>query len=166
MLFKTIMDNNRFEEEMKSKKSEQRTIDEARSKMHQNFKLRLLQSCIDVNDWDTADEICNTLYGGKLDLTLSKDVLQSAFKAIKWLVEPLYKKIDPIQSFQNVWSTLRKDKQYCSYIEDSHPANVKQATTAELLFEGLQRVLRVVNFYIAFDEIAFTKVLKVIIYAI
>jgi hypothetical protein len=63
--------------------------------MHQNFKLRLLQSCVDVNDWDTADEICNTIYGGKLDLTLSKDVLQSAFNAIKWLVEPLYKKIDP-----------------------------------------------------------------------
>jgi hypothetical protein len=50
-------------------------IDEARSKMHRNFKLRLLQSSIDMNDWDTADEICNSVYAGKLDLTLSKDVL-------------------------------------------------------------------------------------------
>lgn len=34
------------------------------------------------------------------------------------------------------------------------------------MFEGLQRVLRVINVHIAFDEVAFTKVLKVIIHAI
>ena len=94
MLFKTIMDNNRFEEEMKGKKADQMQIDETRSKMHLNPKLRLLQSCIDVNDWDTADEICNSDYAGRLDLTLSKEVLTSAFKAIKWFVDPLYKKVD------------------------------------------------------------------------
>jgi len=42
MLFKTIMDNNRFEEEMKGKKADQLYIDETRSKMHQNPKIRLL----------------------------------------------------------------------------------------------------------------------------
>ena len=46
-------------------------IERKRSKMHCNFKIRLLQSCVRVNDWDTTDEIVNGIYDGKLDLTFS-----------------------------------------------------------------------------------------------
>ena len=47
-----------------------------------------------MNDWETADEICNGIYGGKLDLTLSKDILKSISTSIKLFVDPLYLKLD------------------------------------------------------------------------
>lgn len=52
-----------------------------------------------MNDWDSADEIFNGIYGGKLDLTLSNEILQSLFTAIKWFVDPLYKKLDITTNF-------------------------------------------------------------------
>lgn len=124
MLFKTIMDNNRFEEEMKGKKAEQAQIDETRSKMHLNPKLRLLQSCFAVNDWETADEICNSIYAGRLDLTLSKDALGQVFKAINWFVEPIYEKA----SVQNAWGPKKKPLEY---MEDELEASIHQADTAD-----------------------------------
>ena len=50
------------------------------------------------------------------------------------------------------------------YFEDAnHPSSLKQASSVELLYEGLPRLLRVVSIYIAFDEIAFHKLLKKVI---
>ena len=74
---------------MKDKRCEQTAVDEQRTLMSSNLKLRLLQSCIDVNDWDTADEIINGIYGGRLDLTLRKNLLDSMFKAVKWFIAPI-----------------------------------------------------------------------------
>ena len=45
---------------------------------------------MDVNDWETLDYIVNGVYEGKFDLTLAPNLLQSCFKAINWMIEPLY----------------------------------------------------------------------------
>ena len=65
-----------------------------------------------MNDWETADEICNVIYAGKLDLTLSKGVMNAAFNALKWFIEPLYKKIDVTSSFQSAWCSRKKPLEY------------------------------------------------------
>jgi hypothetical protein len=132
--------------------------------MHANPKLRLLQSCIDMNDWDTADDICNSVYGGKLDLTLSKDLMKSVFAAISWFIDSLYKEIDCTQGFVGVWAKLRAKSS--APLEDELPASLKQATSPDTLFDGLQRILNVISIHIAFDEVVFTKVLRVMIHAI
>ena len=73
-------------------------IEAKRAKMHFNFKIRLLQSCINVNDWVTADEIVNGIYEGKLDLTWSRPVLNAIFKALDWCISKLYKAISPVRN--------------------------------------------------------------------
>jgi len=73
-------------------------IEAKRAKMHLNFKIRLLQSCINVNDWVTADEIVNGIYDGKLDLTWSRPVLNAIFKALDWCISKLYKAISPVRN--------------------------------------------------------------------
>ena len=75
-----------------------------------------------MNDWDSADEIFNGIYGGKLDLTFSNEILQSLFTAIKWFVDPLYKKLDVTTNFQNLWSSIRvkSKKEFKEYFEDDH----------------------------------------------
>ena len=93
-------------------------------------------------------------------------MLTSAFRAIKWFIDPLYKKVDCTQSFASVWGALRRKNEEFKYADDGHPTSLKQAHTPELLFEGLQRILKVITVHIAFDEVAFTKVLKVMVYAI
>ena len=63
--------------------------------MHCNFKIRLLQSCVNVNDWETADEIVNGIYDGKLDFTWSQPLLKSCIIALDWLLYNLYRSISP-----------------------------------------------------------------------
>ena len=65
-------------------------IESLRAKMHLNFKIRLLQSVIEMNDWTTADDIVHGIYEGRLDLTLSQPLLDSMFKAMNWLIEKMY----------------------------------------------------------------------------
>ena len=86
-----------FAREMKEQQIDQKhiNIEKRRAKMHCNFKIRLLQSCINVNDWETADEIVNGIYDGKLDLTWSQPLLKSIFNALDWQIHHLYKAISP-----------------------------------------------------------------------
>jgi hypothetical protein len=83
MLFKTIMNKDSYAKELKVKKNEQDSIQAERRRINSdNLKLRLLQACVDMNDWVTADLIVNCMYDGKLDLTLSKSLLDSIFNAL------------------------------------------------------------------------------------
>jgi len=93
MLFKTIMNKESFEKEMKSKKAEQDQIDEQRASISlTNFKLKLIESMVRVNDWVTLDLVLNGLYEGRLDLTISKDgILKQCFSALNWFIEPLFR---------------------------------------------------------------------------
>lgn len=43
-----------------------------------------------VNDWDTADDIVHGIYDGRLDLTLSRPLLQTISEALNWLIAKLY----------------------------------------------------------------------------
>ena len=97
LMFKTIMNADSFNASMKEDQIEQKHVDieKRRAKMHCNFKIRLLQSCIQVNDWETADEIVNGLYDGKLDLTWSQPLLKAIFRALDWCVSNIYRQISP-----------------------------------------------------------------------
>jgi len=66
-------------------------IDEKRRQMPNNFRLRLIKSCIDANNWTTVDEIL-ALYDYKLDLSISAPLLESLYNALDWVITPLYKK--------------------------------------------------------------------------
>ncbi len=61
--------------------------------MHCNFKVRLLQSCVRVNDWETADLIVNGIYDGKFDLTWSQPLLKAIHNALDWCVSKCYKQV-------------------------------------------------------------------------
>ena len=95
--FKTITNADGFTKEMQEQQIEPKhiEIENQRAKMHCNFKMRLLQSCINVNDWETADEIVNGIYDGKLDLTWSQPLLKAIFLALDWCVSNLYRTISP-----------------------------------------------------------------------
>ena len=92
MLFTTVTDRDKYETEvLKGKRADQDKIDSLRSRFSHNFKLRLTKSCVDVNDWETVDLILNGIYEGKMDLTLSRPLLESIFNALSWMIEPLDK---------------------------------------------------------------------------
>ena len=77
------MNKDSYAKELKVKKNEQDSIQAERRRISSdNLKLRLLQACVDMNDWVTADLIVNCMYDGKLDLTLSKSLLDSIFNAL------------------------------------------------------------------------------------
>ena len=87
------MDQERFEQEAKRMKIDVKHAEIERTRMvaHQNFKMRLLKSCIDVNDWETADEIVNGIYDGRLDLNISRPLLDSIYRGINWFIDVLYR---------------------------------------------------------------------------
>jgi hypothetical protein len=92
MLFQTITDQKHLGLAMKELniESNHEQIEQMRSKMPQNFKLRLLQGAVKVNDWDTADDIVHGIYDGRLDLTLSRPLLKTISEALNWLIAKLY----------------------------------------------------------------------------
>ena len=73
-------------------------IEKKRMSAHHNFKLRLLKSCIDVNDWETADEIINGIYEGRLDLAISQPLLDSIFRALNWFLDSMYRPMSLVHS--------------------------------------------------------------------
>ena len=100
VVFKTIMDQERFEQEAKKLKIDEKhaEIEKKRMISNQNFKLRLLKSCIDVNDWETADEIVNGIYDGRLDLAISQPLLDSISRALNWFLDQMYKPLSLVHS--------------------------------------------------------------------
>ena len=139
--------------------------------MHCNFKIRLLQSCVRVNDWDATDEIVNGIYDGKLDLTWSQPVLTAMLRALDWCISKLHKQISPASKilpnrFGNKKFQLKGTG--AEYFADpgSNKSIRQHAVVDEALFEDLQKLLRVIGVYLAFDERVFQKVVKVIQHAI
>ena len=58
--------------------------------MHFNFKIQLLEALVRVNYWPLVDDIIGRIYDFKLDLTISRSLLEAMFDAMNWFVEPLY----------------------------------------------------------------------------
>lgn len=172
LMFKTIMNAEKFEQEMKELKIEEKHVqlETRRAKMHCNFKLRLLQSCVNVNDWEGADEIANGIYDGKLDLTWSKPLLDAIFKGLDWCIASVYRAISPATKvLPNRFGTgkYQLKSRSANYFFDGSQKCVKQATDAnEELIEDLKKILRVLGVYIAYDEKLFLKVLKVVHHAL
>jgi vacuolar-type H+-ATPase subunit I/STV1 len=84
MMDKTITNRETFAKEEKSKTNEQKEINEERQKLSSDCRLRLLKSCVEMNDWQTVDTIMNCLYDGQLDLTLSKATIYAMINALSW----------------------------------------------------------------------------------
>lgn len=38
-----------------------------------------MQACVEVDNWDSLDDICNGIYDGKFDFTLAPELLQKIF---------------------------------------------------------------------------------------
>lgn len=51
-----------------------------------------MQACVQVNNWETLEEISNGIYEGKFDFTISQPLIKQIFQALSWVIEPLYRK--------------------------------------------------------------------------
>mgnify|MGYP006950286105 CR=1 FL=1 len=56
-----------------------------------------MAACVEVGNWETLDDICNGIYEHKFDLTLNPPLLNSIFKTLNWMIEPLWKEISPMR---------------------------------------------------------------------
>ena len=90
---KNITNPDSFKRDMDKQKIDEKhlEIERRRARMPCNFKIRLLQSCVRINDWETADDIVNGIYVGKFDFTWSRPLMQTIFKALDWCVTKLYR---------------------------------------------------------------------------
>lgn len=57
-----------------------------------------MQACVEVGNWETLDDICNGIYEQRFDLTLNPPLLDSIFKTLNWIIEPLYRAISPVKN--------------------------------------------------------------------
>lgn len=89
-LFETVMNKEAFEQSTKQIKAEEEEVESIRREMNANFRMMLLEALVRINQWGLVDEIIGRLYDYKLDLTISKSLLQSMFVAMNWFIEPLY----------------------------------------------------------------------------
>lgn len=61
------------------------------------FPIRLMQACVEVNNWITLEEISQGIYENRFDFSLSQPLLYEIFHALEWMMEKLYRKINPIE---------------------------------------------------------------------
>ena len=61
--------------------------------MYYNLRLWLLQSFIQINQWDLASDVMTKIYGSRLDLTLHRPTLQAMFDALDWFISPLFNQV-------------------------------------------------------------------------
>ena len=103
-------------------------IENNRAKMHCNFKVRLLQSCIRVNDWETTDLIVNGIYDGKFDLTWSQPLLKAIFNALDWCVSKIFsQEVNPARKvLPNRFGDGKfKLKSQVDYFKDDSPRSIR-----------------------------------------
>lgn len=71
-----------------------------------------MQACVEVANWETLDDICNGIYEQRFDLTLNPPLLDSIFKTLNWIIEPLYRAISPVKNLlTSRLLALKKNKQ-------------------------------------------------------
>ena len=129
LLFKTIMNTEQFERDMQEAKIDQKhiLIENKRAKMHCNFKVRLLQSCVRVNDWETTDLIVNGIYDGKFDLTWSQPLLNAIFNALDWCVSKVFSQVNPARKVlpNRFGDGKYKLKSQIDYFNDDSPKSIR-----------------------------------------
>lgn len=57
-----------------------------------------MHACVEVNNWETLDDICNGIYEQKFDLTWAPALLERLFQKIGWVIEPLYRQVSPTKN--------------------------------------------------------------------
>jgi hypothetical protein len=62
MIFKTIMNESSFAPELKIKQAEQEAINTKRRQAVDLSQSKLMQACVEVDNWETLDDICNGIY--------------------------------------------------------------------------------------------------------
>lgn len=135
MLFKTITNPDSFSAELLEKQQDQASIDAERQQMAKNPVVRLMQACVDVNDWDTLDDIINGVYEGKFDLTMAPELLKTCFKALNWMIEPLYRPLSVSNQVLTARFKNLKKAFTINYKDSEETCNIQRATTPEILVQ-------------------------------
>lgn len=113
-------------------------------------------ACVEVDNWDTLDDICNGIYDGKFDLTLAPNLLQAIFKRLSWIIEPMYRQVSP-------WRNQLKGRLAGLKTQQAgQRSTLRQANDIATLFEILPMIMNVLGVYIAYDELLFQKLLRVL----
>lgn len=121
-----------------------------------------MQACVEVNNWETLDEISNGIYDGKFDFTLSQPLIKQIFHALSWVIEPLYRRSMSLNTkapstkltsnFRTGESVLKGIKpRELTYTESTSASSISQADSIDSLLQQLSRILKVVTVYIGFD---------------
>jgi len=103
--------------------------------MAKNQVLRLMQACVDVNDWDTLDDIVNGVYEGKFDLTMAPDFLKTCFKALNWMIEHLYRPLSVSNQVLTARFKNLKKAVPINYKNSEQTCSILRATTPEILVQ-------------------------------
>lgn len=103
--------------------------------MAKNPVVRLMQACVDVNDWDTLDDIINGVYEGKFDLTMAPELLKTCFKALNWMIEPLYRPLSVSNQVLTARSKNLKKALTINYKNSEEACSIQRATTQEILIQ-------------------------------
>lgn len=101
--------------------------------MTKNPVVRLMQACVDVNDWDTLDDIINGVYEGKFDLTMAPDLLKTCFKALNWMIEPLFRPASVSNQVLTARFKTLKKAVTINYKNSEEACSIQRATTPEIL---------------------------------
>jgi hypothetical protein len=101
--------------------------------MTKNPVVRLMQACVDVNDWDTLDDIINGVYEGKFDLTMAPDLLKTCFKALSWMIEPLFRPASVSNHVLTARFKILKKAVTFNYKNSEEACSIQRATTPEIL---------------------------------
>eukprot|EP00347_Sterkiella_histriomuscorum_P008986 403342964 len=127
-------------------------VNRLRAQMHQNFRIRLLESFVKLNEWQEVDEIIGTIYDNKLDLTLSKDLLNSMMEQLEWFIEPLYAPLSKSKIFKP-----NQQRQLQLQNGDGKQGNIRQARNGNIFFEEIFKILKPLNIYISQNQIIMHK---------
>lgn len=89
--------------------------------MYYNLRLWLLQSFVQINQWDLVSDVVSKIYGSRLDLTMHRPTLQAMFEALEWFITPLFNQIYVKNNpFIQVYSQKKELKPYLFTDEKSY----------------------------------------------
>ena len=147
------MNKEAYEKELKVKIAEQDDIEKQRHDMYYNLRLWLLQSFVQINQWDLVSDVVSKIYGSRLDLTIHRPTLQAMFEALEWFLTPLFNQVYVKNNpFIQVYSQKKELKPYLFTDEKSYnQGRIRQAVNQKIFFEDLPKILKCLGVYIAYD---------------
>ncbi|CDW79776.1 tho complex subunit 2-like [Stylonychia lemnae] len=156
-MYESIMDREAYEKTIKQRILEKEEVEKLRSQMPLNFRLKLLESFVRINQWGLVDEIIGRFYDYKLDLTLSSSLLSAMFEQLLWFIEPIYGPLGKAKHFKNT-NTLKAS----GLILSQNEGEFQQASTPAIFFDNILQILKPLGVYLAYDQKIFYKLCVII----